>query len=76
MAKDSNSTKPAKGFTIDLPEGVKKSLPRDFDFGAIGVGAGLQRDTPHALYVSAPPLRENFVPKSKCTLPELSGFSE
>jgi hypothetical protein len=36
MTKDSNSKKPARGFTIDLPEGVKMSLPKDFDIGEIG----------------------------------------
>lgn len=36
MTKDSNNKKPGKAFTIDLPEGVKKSLPKDFDIGDIG----------------------------------------
>ncbi len=36
MTRDSSSKGTAKGFTIDLPEGVKKSLPKDFDLGSIG----------------------------------------
>jgi hypothetical protein len=36
MTKESKIAKPGTGFTIDLPEGVKKSLPKDFDIGAIG----------------------------------------
>ena len=36
MTRDSSSKGPAKGFTIDLPEGVKKNLPKDFDIGDIG----------------------------------------
>ena len=36
MTRDSSSKGAPKGFTIELPEGVKKNLPKDFDIGAIG----------------------------------------